>query len=52
MTKAWNDVSHRLTAILHAKLNAFSALTHIDSGLSLNAQTITNHLGAVRIVTD
>ena len=40
MTKAWNDVSHRLAAMVHAKLIVFGALTHIDSGLSLNAQAI------------
>jgi len=32
------DVKDGLITILHAKLNVFGALTHIDSGLSLNAQ--------------
>ena len=42
MSKAWKNLSHRLTTILHVKLNAFGALSHIDSVIYLNAQTITN----------
>ena len=42
MTKAWNDVSHRLIKIIHAKLNSIRAVTHIDYELSLETRIFRN----------